>query len=386
MTDSCPRKTEFYDYQGEKLHSSINKTSVSMTGPGRRRRLQRSRVAALIMAGVVGAAACSSGGSVKAAPSGGGGATAIAQTNLAGVTINFADQLKDYTTIVQANNSLAGAPYKVNWSEFTAGPPIVAAETGGSVDLGGMAETPTIFAQAAGDPVRVVALAEGSANSVPFAIVVSPSSSITKVSELRGKTVAVQEGTTEQYILVHALQQANLPYAAVKIDNLNIVAGEAALEGGRVDAYVTSEPLTSLMVLANKARVLQGATGGTRYLQYITASQSALNDPAKRAAIVDLITRIFTAEDHDAKDPSLGVQTYVKTYGVPLAVAQKAAAAVSTEPAAITQSVIDYQQQEADAFLRLGLIPKKLVVANLFDLALNQQIMAAWNAKQGKSA
>lgn len=347
----------------------------------RRRGRRASTLLVLAVAGAVSLAACSSGNSAKSA----GHNSSTTQPILTGVTLNFADQLKDYSTIVQANDSLAGAPYKVHWSEFTAGPPIVAAETGGSVDLGGMAETPTIFAQAAGDPIKVVAVAEGSPDSVPFSIVVSPSSSITQVSQLRGKTVAVQEGTTEQYILVHALKEVGVPYSAVKIDNLNIVAGEAALESGRVDAYVTSEPLTSLMVLADKARVLQGATTGTRYFQYITASQSALDNPAKRAAIVDLVTRIFAADEHDAKDPSMGIKTYVQTYGVPLAVAQKAAAAVSVEPAAIDQSVIAYQQQEADTFEQLGLIPKKLDVANLFDLSLNRQVMAAWNAKPGAS-
>ncbi len=77
--------------------------------------------------------------------------------SLSGATLNFADQFKEYQTIFDATGALQGAPYTVNWSEFVGGPPIIAAETGGSVDLGDMAETPTIFAQAAGDPVKVVA-------------------------------------------------------------------------------------------------------------------------------------------------------------------------------------------------------------------------------------
>ena len=84
-------------------------------------------------------------------------AAASTPNSLTGVTINVADQFKQYETVFAATNALKGAPYTVSWSQFVGGPPIVAAETGGSVDLGDMAETPTIFAQAAGDPVKVVA-------------------------------------------------------------------------------------------------------------------------------------------------------------------------------------------------------------------------------------
>ena len=63
--------------------------------------------------------------------------------SLAGVTITFGDQLKEYQTIFAATNALKGAAYTVNWTNFIGGPPVIAAETGGSVDLGDMAETPT---------------------------------------------------------------------------------------------------------------------------------------------------------------------------------------------------------------------------------------------------
>ena len=91
---------------------------------------------------------------------------------------------------------------------------MIAAETGGSVDLGDMAETPTIFAQSAGDPVKVVAATEGTnPKTSPYDIVVPTSSPIKTVAQLRGHTVAVQEGTVEQYFLVQALAKANCPTA-----------------------------------------------------------------------------------------------------------------------------------------------------------------------------
>ena len=81
-----------------------------------------------------------------------------------------------------------------------------------------MAETPTIFAQEAGDPVKVVAATIGVNPKVsPYAVVVPASSPIKSVSQLKGKSVAVQEGTVEQYFLVQELQKAHIPYSAVHV-------------------------------------------------------------------------------------------------------------------------------------------------------------------------
>ena len=92
------------------------------------------------------------------------------------------------------------------------------AETGGSVDLGDMAETPTIFAQAAGDPVKVVAATVSANPKVsPFDLVVPANSSIKSIAQLKGQSVAVQEGTVEQYFFVQELQKAHIPYSGVHV-------------------------------------------------------------------------------------------------------------------------------------------------------------------------
>jgi len=65
--------------------------------------------------------------------------------NLSGVTLNVADQTEGVPDSLPAAG-VANTPYKISWSNFIGGPPIIAAESGGSVDLGSMAETPTIFA------------------------------------------------------------------------------------------------------------------------------------------------------------------------------------------------------------------------------------------------
>jgi sulfonate transport system substrate-binding protein len=260
------------------------------------------------------------------------------------------------------------------------GPPIVAAETGGSVDLGDMTETPTIFAQAAGDPIKVVAVTQSANPKVsPFDLVVPASSNIKKLSQLRGQDIGVQEGTIEQYVLIQVLKKAGIPYSAVNLQNLSVVNASAAVSSGSVAAAVISQPLTAIDLAGGHIRVLASAAGYTRTLEYLTASDAALNNPAKAAAIADFLNRFYKAEAMIRKDPGLAEASYVKIYGVSLAEAKQAATTVQQVAVPITPAIISYQQAEANTFLKLGLLTQKLNVKSIFDLPFNKAV----NTKAG---
>ena len=299
-------------------------------------------------------------------------------SSLAGVTITFGDQLKQFQTIFAATDALKGAPYTVNWTNFIGGPPVIAAETGGAVDLGDMAETPTIFAQSAGDPVKVVAATKAANPKVsPYDIVVPTSSSIKTVAQLRGHTVAVQEGTVEQYFLVEALQKSGVPYTGVTVDNLAVTSASTAVTAGQVDAAVISQPLTGLDLATGKVRVLATGAGDLQTIGYLTASDAALSDPQKAAALKDFIGRFYKAEAALLKDPALAAATYSKTYGVTLEVAKQAVATAQEAGTPITPALISYQQNEANTFQKLGLISSRLKVQGIFDLPFNKVMAKA---------
>jgi len=298
--------------------------------------------------------------------------------SLSGVTLTFGDQLKEFQTIFAATDALKGAPYTVNWTNFIGGPPVIAAETGGAVDLGDMAETPTIFAQSAGDPVKVVAATKAANPKVsPYDIVVPAGSSIKTVAQLRGHTVAVQEGTVEQYFLVTALQKAGIPYTGVTIDNLAVTSASTAVTAGQIDAAVISQPLTGLDLATGKVRVLATGAGYLQTIGYLTASDAALANPQKAAALTDFIGRFYKAEAALLKDPALAAATYSKTYGVTLAVAEEAVATAQEVGTPITPALISYQQNEANTFQKLGLVSSRLNVKGIFDLPFNKVVAKA---------
>jgi sulfonate transport system substrate-binding protein len=139
---------------------------------------------------------------------------------------------------------------------------------------------------------------------------------------------------------------------------------------------VISQPLTAIDQAGGKIRVLTSAAGYAQTLGYLTASQSALDNPKEAAAIADFVERFYKAQVVLKKNPLLAEETYVKIYGVTLAEAKQAAASVVTP---ITPAIINYQQAEANTFLKLGLITKKINVKGIFDLPLDEAI----NAKAG---
>ena len=243
------------------------------------------------------------------------------------------------------------------------------------MDLGDMAETPTIFAQSSGDPVKVVAVTKGANPKVsPYDIVVPANSPIKTAAQLKGQTVAVQEGTVEQYFLVQYLAKNHIPYSAVHISNLPVTSASTAVTNGQVAAAVISQPLTALDQTTGKIRVLASGSNYLQVLGYLTASNAALANPQKAAALQDFIKRFYKAAAILRKDPLLAAQTYVKTYGVTLAEAKEAVASVQAVGTPITPSIISYQQSEADTFQKLGLIPTTLNVKSIFDLPFNKVV------------
>ena len=68
---------------------------------------------------------------------------------------------------------------------------------------------------------------------------------ITSVADLRGKRIAVEQGTVDHYLLLLALEQAGLGQGDVTLDPLARDAAAAAFATGREDAVCVSAPFTT---------------------------------------------------------------------------------------------------------------------------------------------
>ena len=154
---------------------------------------------------------------------------------------------------------LAADGYKVVWTEFPSGPPLLEALNVGAIDFGNTGEAPPIFAQAAGAPIQYVAYEPPAPKGE--AILVPKDSPLKSVADLKGKKVALNKGSNVHYFLIRALEQAGVAYSDIQPTFLAPADARAAFDSGAVDAWAIWDPFYAAAQAATGARTLADGTG-----------------------------------------------------------------------------------------------------------------------------
>ncbi|MDF2621281.1 MAG: aliphatic sulfonates family transporter, periplasmic ligand-binding protein [Xanthobacteraceae bacterium] len=248
----------------------------------------------------------------------------------------------------------------VKWAEFAAGPQMLEALNAGAIDIGQTGEAPPIFAQAASD--NLVYLANEPPAPKGEAILVPKDSPIQSVKDLKGKVVGLNKGSNVHFLLVKALEKDGLAYADVTTRFLPPADARAAFEKGVLDAWAIWDPFQAAAEVAIKARTLTTAEGIVpNYQFYLGSRKFAESNPKVVAA---LIASIDETNAWIQKDPAAAVAELAPTTGIPAPVLSVAIARQSFGVGPLTDKVIADQQLVADTFAELGLLPKKIVVAD----------------------
>ncbi|TKC80380.1 sulfonate ABC transporter substrate-binding protein [Trinickia terrae] len=255
---------------------------------------------------------------------------------------------------------LAPLGVKVEWREFPAGPQLLEGLNAGAVDVGTVGETPPIFAQAGG--VDFVYIGNEPPAPAAEAIVVPHDSPVKTVADLRSKRVALNRGSNVHFLLVRALEKAGLKYTDIQPNYLTPSDARAAFTQGSIDAWVIWDPYLAAIERQQNARVLTDGTGLVKNLQYYVATRSyASAQPAIVNALLDEIAALDAwSTQHLADVAGLLVgQTGLDGATIELAVKRTTFGVTR-----ITEATLAYQQQIADTFNDLKLIPKPLTVAD----------------------
>lgn len=298
-----------------------------------------------------------------------------------GTTLKVADQLHALKSSLDVAGEGQPTAYKIEWANFIGGPPIIAAQTGGSIDVGWMAETPLIFAQAAGSPVKVVAVSQSAKEGgSAYALVVKPDSPIRTAADLKGKSVSFMKGTVLHYFIANLLEKQGLSLKDIKAVQATSF-GTGLLDKGAADAVIVTEPFLTELETAGKIRVIATGAEYTPSLNYLVASDAALADPAKAKAIGDLAARAARAQRWQRENVAKAAPALAKRYNVSPAIAAKIIERSPSKYTPIDADIIAAHQAEADLFLKEGLIRKKLDVAPIFDKRYDSIVAAQDVAK-----
>ena len=287
------------------------------------------------------------------------------------VTLDVGDQKGGSEAVLDAAGELDHLTYKIKWSTFTSGPPLLEAVNAKAVDIGAVGNTPPVFAAAADSKIAVVAASHGSAAG--DAIVVPQGSPLESVAALKGKSIAVAQGSSAHYELVASLAKAGLKPSDVTLDYLQPADALAAFSGHKVDAWAIWDPYTSQAVDQDHGRVLTTGQGVEDRLSFQVASPSALADPKKSAVIADYLKRLDKAQIWADEHPEQWARAWAKDTGLDDGVALDAVrrSEGTTVPVAVDAAAIASEQKIADTFAQLKLIPRDFTFAKFVDPRFN---------------
>jgi sulfonate transport system substrate-binding protein len=311
---------------------------------------------------------------------------------LAGVTLRVGDQKgNSQQLLLQAAGQLDNLPYRIQWSTFTSGPPMLEAINAGAVDVGQVGNTPPIFSAASGGSIAIVG-ALNSANG--DALLVAKNSPVTNPGQLRGRSIAVAKGSSSNGTLLNALAAVGLKPSDVTIRYLQPGDAFAAFSQGGVDVWAVWEPYVTqarqdlgARELLNSTQILTGSgtTGGTPLsngLAFLVANRSVLADAGRNAAVADYYARVGRANRWAAEHPADWAALYSRATGVPLPVAAKAAPAITVTPTVIDDKLVASEQKLADTFTAAGLIPSPVDIGGFVDRRYNGSVEST--AKVGR--
>ncbi len=249
--------------------------------------------------------------------------------------------------------------YKVEWHEFQAGPALLEALNAGSIDFGRTGDSPPVFAQASGSSLQYIAV--GFSKFKGSGILVKDDSPIQKLEDLKGKTIGFAKGSSSHFLLVKALEKANLKYEDITPAFLSPGDARVAFEQGDIDAWVVWDPFTADTEVSTGARLLVNGEGLTSDRDYFLSSSDFAAEHSD--ILKEVVEEIRNSSNWANENPEELTKMLSDILGIDEAsmklAVERRVHGVEKE---ISEEIITEQQTIADTFYELGIIPTKINV------------------------
>jgi sulfonate transport system substrate-binding protein len=257
------------------------------------------------------------------------------------------------------------APYKVTFARFTYGPPLVQAAASGDIDLGSVGDVPPITGAATEYGFSVVGVAHYINTKIPDEDIIVPKNSpIHSLRQLKGKKIAVPEGSSANGLVLLALESVGLTPSDVQLDFLSPAAGATAFESGKVDAWAIWNPQVSLAIQAGARIIAKGLPPIDQASNYYVAPNRDLTGP-RRAAFTDLFERLAAEFTWADKHPAEFAQALSQEDTISLSDAKAIVPSSEIYVAPVKPSDIQAEQALSNAFFGAGQIKKQVNIAQV---------------------
>jgi sulfonate transport system substrate-binding protein len=295
-------------------------------------------------------------------PPTGSASPAASSTATAAKVVRIGHQKFDPFTLVKARGGLEKRlqplGVSVEWKEFQSGPPMLEALNVGSIDIGRTGDAPPVFAQAASAPLLYIG---GSApKDRSSGILVPANSAIQTLADLRGKKIAFTKGSSANYLLAKALKSAGIKWTDIDPANLTPADARAAFQQGNVDAWVIWDPFYAAAQAQKDVRVVKDSKGLAANRDFYLANKSFAQPNVKIIeAIREETQAVATWAD---ANPAEVVKILAPILNVDVSILDVVTRRRSYGFEPIQADMVAEQQEIADTFFELGLIPKQLKV------------------------
>jgi sulfonate transport system substrate-binding protein len=238
----------------------------------------------------------------------------------------------------------------------------------GSIDFGSSAGAAALLAKVNGNPIKSIYI-----YSKPewTALVTRPDTGITKIEDLKGKTVAVTRGTDPYIFLLRALDSVGLTEKDIQPVLIQHPDGKNALVNGDVDAWAGLDPHMAQAEVDNGAVLFYRNADANTYGVLNVREEFATENPelVERVLAVYEKARKWSVENPDEVRAALVRATKIT---------DEIAAIQLEQRTDLTDPVIGEKQRESIlaagvVLQKAGIIPAEIDVAATVDAQIDDQ-------------
>jgi sulfonate transport system substrate-binding protein len=249
---------------------------------------------------------------------------------------------------------------KMQWTEFASGVPLLEALRVGSIDMGSSGDTPPIFAQVADDSMMYVAAQRLS--GMAGGVITPANSAIKTMADFKGKKLAFARGTSAHNSAFLALKSGGLTLDDIIHVNLPPADAASAFERGDMDGWVIWDPYFTAAIKQRGARIVVGLDQlGGGYAYFFANRKFVETQPdLVRAALNSLAADgLWCEQNRDAVAAIMAEET-----GLDVALLKDTTHRADFALVPMKPEIIANQQEIADRFAGLGIIPKTVNIAD----------------------